>query len=113
IPKPAPKAAPPVARPVVTTNPVATKILGEETVAKILTSPRQYVNYMYGGIALLILLSIFLVFFVRSEIKHPRIMARGLALIAVIIFLFFVNMQVLHLKTEIGTNDVTANSIAY
>ena len=92
-----------------------TQVLGEEnavsfTVQKILTSPGNSVTYVYGGIALLIILALSLAIFIKSEIQHPAIIARGVGLIAVIIFLFFVNMN-LRPETKVPTGDLSANVI--
>lgn len=119
----------------VAVTPVATKVLGEEAnsavpiavktltsetssgvklfIQKVLTSPRQYMNYAYSGIALLVVLALLLAIFIKIEIQHPKIIANGFALVAVIAILMFVNLKILHLETNIGMNDLTANAIAH
>ncbi len=93
-------------------EPIEIKVLGEETkfIDKVLTSPRQSLTYAYMGIALLVLLALMLAVFIRSEIQHPKIIFRGLALVAVIIALSFVNLQVLNLDTKVPI-DISANVI--
>ena len=114
--------------------PVETQVLGEEVnkpigaqkstsmisslsslrlfVEKVLTSPRQYVTYIYGGIALLVLLALLFVIFIRSEMAHPFLIARGVGLVAVIIFLLFVNIKVLTIETELPPGGISASVIA-
>jgi hypothetical protein len=120
-----------VTSPVVAVIPIATQILGEATkttiaqaknnetlsyirsfIQKVLTSPRQYLTYVYGGIAILILLALLLALFVKSEIRHPAIMLRGLALVTVIVLLLFININILNRKTTVETFDLTANTIS-
>ena len=91
-------------------TPIVTKVLGEETVAKILTSPRESATYVYWGIALLILFALLLALFVRSEIRHPLMILRGLGLIAIIFFFLLVNIYILNLKTKILDNGITLNT---
>ena len=125
---------PPVAPAIVTTTPLTTpavtQVLGEQAppvvvatenidmtsdvslyMAKVLTSPRQYTNYFYAGIGLLVLASMLLVLFIESKVRHPIILARGFALIAVIIVLFVVNYRSFDLKTDVTATDLTANAI--
>lgn len=122
VPAPAPAPAPvPAPTPtVVAVAPTTVQILGEETntptvvspatsvkgsvrsfIQRALTSPRQYVDYIYGGIALLILLALLLVLFIRSEMTHPTMIARGVGLFAVVILLLYINIQVLGVETKI------------
>lgn len=130
--QPTPAIPPPVATPptVATPTPIATQILGEEvdspttvkentakkstivlSVEKILTSPRQSVTYAYGGMALLIILSLLLAFFIKFEIQHPLIILRGVALFSVVILLLFANIKMSHLETRVPTSDITGNVI--
>lgn len=141
-PKTAKPASPAVAinTPSVTTQPATpntTEVLGEEslttpavapqvakaintpstfnlTISKALTSPREYRNYIFLGIAILLTFTVLLALFIKSEIKHPLVLARGVALIAVIVVLFIlnVNLDELHLKTNVTTTDITANAIS-
>ena len=118
--------------PVVTTTPTvapaATQVLGETTtkstespsginlfLAKILTSPRNYVNSIYIGILAILSFALLLLWFIKSEIRHPLIMIRGLSLISVIVVLFIlnINLDTLHLKTNVTTTDITANAINF
>ena len=131
----APKTTPPVTPPVVAVvptitqpvvpaiTPVSTQVLGEEKatgesqiklfIEKVLASPRQYATYVFLGIALLIILALLLAIFIKYEIQHPIIIARGFALIAIIIFLLFVNIKVFHLETKVPTDSMSASVIAY
>jgi len=105
------------------------QILGEESVAtstqspvaktnalkalfqNILTSPRESVGYMYGLITVLFLLAMTFGFFVRSELRHPKTLARGVAMIAFIGILSVVNLKMLDHKTQVPINEITANVI--
>ncbi len=111
--------------PATNTAPTQVKVLGEETtgpyvapvenkslafriksfIEKILTSPRQSVNYLYEVIGFLVVLALLLVIFIKAEIRHPVILARGFALIAVILVLSFMNLQLLDVKTEVPRDD--------
>ena len=75
-----------------------------------MTSPGNSVTYVYGGIVLLIILALLLAIFIKSEIQHPAIIARGVGLVAVIVFLFLVNMN-LRPETKVPTSDLSANVI--
>ena len=79
-------------------------------IQKIMTSPGNSVTYVYGGIVLLIILALLLAIFIKSEIQHPAIIARGVGLVAVIVFLFLVNMN-LRPETKVPTSDLSANVI--
>jgi hypothetical protein len=127
-PAPTPSTPTPVQVATVPIEPISTTVLGEETTSalsalsqstetqgvdmfqKILTSPATSINYMYTVIGLFVLLALSLVVFIRSEIQHPAMVARGIALILVIGILSFVNIRVLHTETETPT-DLTANVI--
>lgn len=105
------------------------QILGEESVAtnievpttktntlksifqNILTSPRESVGYMYGLITVLFLLAMTLGYFVKSELRHPKTLARGVAMIAFIGILSVVNLKMLDHKTQVPVNEITANVI--
>ena len=110
--------------------PTATTVLGEATTGtaptisqnidstpkinllqKILTSPKSSVTFMYLMIGLFVLLALSLKIFIKSEIRHPLIIARGVSLIAVIGVLSFINLRVLDVKTQIPSN-ITANVIS-
>ncbi len=128
IPKPTPT---PITPQTIATTPSEVQVLGEETneskvvvsatifdktksfIQKIISSPRESVNYIYGGIALFVVLALLLVIFIKSEIQHPAIIGRGIALVAVILFLLFVNIQVLTLDTKIPEESLEASVIAY
>lgn len=78
----------------------------------ILTSPRQSIGYMYGLIAILFLLSITLGFFIKAELRHPKVLAKGIAMIAFIGLLSVINLRMLDHKTQVPIeNDMRANVI--
>ncbi len=98
-------------------KPTSTKVLGETTTAnlavqKIAASPRYYTNYIYGGIISFIFL-VLLVFLVKSEKRHPSIILRGVSLVVFVGLVFFFNTKILSLHTEIGSESITSNTIAY
>ncbi|OGI61166.1 hypothetical protein A2814_01640 [Candidatus Nomurabacteria bacterium RIFCSPHIGHO2_01_FULL_38_19] len=123
--------APAITPKTVTVAPTTIQILGEETnsaiatmkntttlsgiksfIQKVLASPREYVTYVYGGILILIILAMLLAIFIKSEMRHPLIIARGVTLVAIILFLLFVNIKVLHLDTKVPTDGLSATVIA-
>jgi hypothetical protein len=129
--EPLPQNIPVVTPPVIVVAPTATQVLGEETdstiileknttiVSKIksfiqraLTSPKQSVAYLYGGISVIVILSLLLVLFVKTEIKHAFMFVRGLTLVTIIALLLFINIRVVHTKINVGIGDITANSIS-
>lgn len=77
---------------------------------KVLTSPSHSVALVYAGLIFFILIALLVVLFVRSEIGHPIIMARGLALITVIVVLLYVNIQVLSIETLVPTDNQNISS---
>lgn len=79
---------------------------------KILTSPKNFIDNLYTGILLFVVALLFLVL-VLSERKHPVILARGVGLVSVILFLLFVNIQISHTKNvTVPSEELTANIIA-
>jgi len=109
-------------------NPTKTVVLGEETITvntnqnskssdfknivnTILTSPLNSLEYVYIIIGALFLFA--LILFIRSEIKHPMMIFRGVAMLSVIVFLLLVNIKILHIDTEVPREGLTANVIAY
>jgi hypothetical protein len=144
IPKPSPKPAPistpqpkpiptptPEPEPVVTpptevvlvpeAAPSTTRILGEEvievaTAAKdeVLSSPRQYMSYAYGGILLIIVTALSIVVFMKPQITHPALVARGAVLAIVILAILFIDTRVLTIdNTKVPTDGLSASVIAY
>lgn len=105
-----------------------TTVLGEETVfakpsktfvesaqsfvERILTSPSQSVAFFYGILGAIITLTMLIILFIRSEIKHPKVMARGLALMAVIVLLLYVNVKVLSIETLVPVDDSNTSFLA-
>ena len=128
--KPTPEVTPPIVTPpVVAVTPSATEVLGEEAdvslatknssvfsnlktlVQKVMTSPREYSTYAYGGALLLVLIALGLAIFIKREIQHPKILVRGAAVVVIIFSLLYVNIKILDLKPNIGENDQSANAI--
>ena len=105
-----------------TTNPAAPVVTTEATAApqsafrsfleRILTAPRTTLTYAYEALGLLVLLAL-IIAFAMSERHHKRVMARGFALIAIILALSYVNLRVLNVKTQVPTDDhnMTASAI--
>ncbi|OGI88445.1 hypothetical protein A2914_02350 [Candidatus Nomurabacteria bacterium RIFCSPLOWO2_01_FULL_41_21] len=101
-------------------------VLGEETITsattlknenkiiswarRVLTSPLESITYVYAGIALLFVFALLMFLFIKSELQHPKVIARGFSLIAVIVFLLFVNIKIIHTETLVPEN-LTANTI--
>jgi hypothetical protein len=108
-------------------QPVEIQVLGEETasltttsvekkslqafIQRALTSPRHSLTYLYGAIMALILLALALVIFIKHEVRHPAIILRGVALIAIILSLLFVDSRILRIDGDVPTNDASANVI--
>jgi cell division septation protein DedD len=118
---------PVVTPPTVVITPVAIKILGEETtsapttttnfsifstlklfVEKVLTSPGKYVNYIYGAFLALIVMALLMAIFIKSEMQHPAILLRGFSLLAIVIALLFINIKVVHVKTNVEASGASA-----
>lgn len=123
----------PVPTPTPVAQPTEVVILGEETTVnsavnapitttpidktsevnfleRISTSPSNSLKYVYYVIALFVLLSISLVVFIKTQVKHPRMVLRGVALVAVIAIFSFVNFRMLDIHTRVPS-DITANVI--
>ncbi len=123
-PMPTPKPTPvPTPLPVPSVPPtpviVTTQVLGEESTAsdvrsfiqKVLTTPSRSANVVYGLIALAIILVLLLVVVVKSEVRHPAIIARGALMLSVIVLLFYLNWQVVDLDPELPAANLSANVI--
>lgn len=113
--------------------PINTVVLGEESnsnnafvarlsreasviksfIQRMLTSPREYVNYIYGLMAGMVFMVLLLVAFIRSEIRHPEVMYRGVGLMAVIALLFVFNLSILGSNTQITTEALSASVVGY
>jgi len=110
-----------------TPTPTTVKVLGEETTTapgiatnfsifgsiklfaeKVLTSPGKYVNDIYWALLALIVLALGLAIFIKSEIHHPAILFRGFSLLAIVVALMFVNIKVVHPKTNVSASGVSA-----
>lgn len=83
----------------------------KQLMQKIITSPLQSVNYAYELVGIIIILALLMAIFIKSEIQHPAVIARGVALIAVIVFLFYINVKLLHPNVEVPTDDLSASVI--
>ncbi len=77
---------------------------------KILTSPRHSLNYIYIIIALLTLFTLMLIAFIKSELRHPAVVLRGVGLLAIIAVLSFMNIKALNLKPVIPESSMGANT---
>lgn len=115
----------------VAVTPATVQVLGEETdsvvapenitlisyikflVEKVLSSPREYVNYIYGGIALIIFLVVFLAVFIKREFEHPVIVARGLAIVVILVIFSIINASIFHIDPQIPSEGIEASVIAY
>ncbi len=132
-PTPSPSPAPTTPTTVTSAIPENTIVLGEESnsnnafvarlsreasviksfIQRMLTSPREYVNYIYGLMAGIVFMVLLLVVFIRSEIRHPEVMYRGVGLMAVIALLFIFNLSILGSNTQITTEALSASVVAY
>ncbi len=118
-PKPAVTVTPKVA-PI---RPTLTKVLGEQStsgsssiksfVQRVLTSPGNSVAYAYSGIVLVAIIALLLAFFIKSEIRHPAILMRGLAMVAIVFVLLFVNFKILDIHSKVPVAGLNASVIAY
>jgi hypothetical protein len=97
--------------------PIATETITKERSAvvsvfeNILTSPKKSIGYMYGLLAMLFLLSISLGFLIRGELRHPKMLAKGFAMIAFIGLLSVINLRMLDHRTQVPMDEITANVI--
>lgn len=105
-----------------------TTVLGEETVfattsktfvssvksflQRAMTSPTESVGIVYGGLGAILIMAMLIIIFIRSEIRHPIVMARGLALMAVIVVLLYVNVKVLSVETLVPTDDINTSFLS-
>lgn len=113
-----------------TPAPILTQVLGEESTKKvefisadlnkiklffekILTSPNTSTNFIFTIILVFISICLLLALFIRSEVYHPQVMYRGAAMIAIIAFLLYVNLNIVHFDTYVPENSLSANVIAY
>lgn len=126
-----PKTNPSVLPTSVAIAPTTVQVLGEETasagavqtptifssmkmfVEKILSSPREYVTYIFVGIILLFVLALLLAIFIKIERQHPVIIMRGVTTIAIILVLTFVNIKLLNTKTKLPSDDMSASVLAH
>jgi hypothetical protein len=82
---------------------------------KIALSPRKYTNYVYLAILFIVALCLFLVFFIKAEVRHTGVMLRGFGLMIIIIALLLVNLKISKPGIEISSGDSTTflESVAY
>jgi hypothetical protein len=81
-------------------------------IKQLLTSPRHTTNSIFASIMALVLFVLLLIIFIKSEIKHPIIILRGVFLISVIVILFFVNLNISSNQTKLPIETTTASIIA-
>lgn len=81
-------------------------------IEKVLASPRQYVNYIYGAIAFLVASALLLAIFIKREFQHPALIGRGIAIVIIIISLVIVNIKILHFDAEVPAEGLEASVIA-
>lgn len=65
----------------------------KEKVQEILTSPLSSVAYTYRVIAMLFVVAL-LVFLIKTERRHPLVIAKGSAMVAFIVFLMILNLKI-------------------
>ncbi len=99
--------------PVVTYKDISLYTYLKSWVDKILTSPSKYVNFIYSGIAMIIILVLLLAIFIKREIGHPIIIVRGFAVVAILLIFSFINMKIFHVNTVIPQESLEASVIAY
>ena len=78
---------------------------------KLFTSPLKYSNYIFAIVAGVLILVLILAIFIKSEIQHPAMLARGVALVSVIIFLFYLNMSIVHTETSVPKDSLSASIV--
>lgn len=80
---------------------------------KVLSSPRQYVSLLYGGVIFLIVLAFTLLLRARSSREHPLLVVRGVLVISVVLLLISLNTKLLENRGELPGKENTANAIGY
>lgn len=83
----------------------------KSAIREALTSPGRSLNYFYGTIGIFIALAISLVMFIRKELRHPEVVARGAGILVVILVLSFVNLKILESAPKIPVAPIGANAI--
>lgn len=81
-------------------------------VEKAVASPRKSAAYVYGGVAVLTLFSLMLIMFVRSELRHPFVMMRGLVMVSVVVALFLVNVKYFNDSVIVPIDSTFASTVA-
>jgi hypothetical protein len=126
-PKPTPKPIPTkvTTTPIKVTTPIGTKVLGEEQftpsvktsskftrlknlLEEFSTTPLETATYVYLLIGFLILLALSFVLFINSGIRHPASLVRGALMVSVIIFLFYLNINLVRTTTELPQDTQNA-----
>jgi hypothetical protein len=77
---------------------------------KLLTSPRSTVAYVYQGIALLFVLAL-LIFLIKTEKKHPSVIIKGSAMVALIFVLMVLNIKVYDNQASVPLEATATNAI--
>lgn len=80
-------------------------------IKRVLSSPRENVNIIYGALGALVFISLLLMLFIQSELRHPAMLARGVSLVVVIFALAYINLNVFASQTEVPTSGLSASVI--
>ncbi len=80
-------------------------------IQKILTSPRNSSLFLHQIVFVFVVLALLLAIFIKREIQHPVIIARGFALIAVIVLLGFANIHIANIQISVPMDDLYASTI--
>lgn len=80
-------------------------------IKRVLSSPREYANYIYGVVGIMVFMALLLMLFIKAELRHPAILARGMTLVAVIVALAYVNLSVFASQTQVPNSGLSANVI--
>ena len=93
-------------------NEIQTESVFMSFIKQLLTAPRHTTNSIFASIMALVLFVLSILVFIKSEIKHPMIILRGVFLISVIVILFFVNLTISSNQTKLPIENTTASIIA-
>ncbi len=80
-------------------------------IQKIITSPRSSSALLHQGIFVFVVLALLLAIFIKREIQHPLIIARGVALISLIVFLGFLNIHISNIQIVVPMDDIYASTV--
>lgn len=79
---------------------------------KILLSPLAPIKYTFGTISIVLALVLLFTIFITTEIKHPKMVFKGLALFSLVVFLLIVNINASTNKTIISQEAQVTSFIA-